>query len=146
MNVILLAPVLLLVRRWSIPFGTCTLLVGTIAVLSASIVNFSTWELVIAAILAGLAADLLIRICRLAPDHLEAHRLIAACIPIALIGLPFLATDLRHVTGWTPELWTGTIFFAILSGFALSYLMIPPSVMPLSLRAVSARTSRSEEA
>jgi hypothetical protein len=125
-NIILLGPVLLLVRRWRVPFGSCTLLFGTIAALSAGIVNFASWELVTAAVLAGVTADILIRAGHLSAGHLDQHRLVATIVPVALIGLPFLATGLRYGTGWPPELWTGTIFFGALSGFGMSYLMLPP--------------------
>jgi len=125
-SLIVLGPVLLMLRRWRVPFGAVTFLFMTMAVLSGAIVNFSLWEKLIAAEVAGLAADVLIQAARPGPDRLSAHRAVATAIPTLLIGLMFLTTTLRHGNGWPPELLGGTIFFGALGGFALSYLMLPP--------------------
>lgn len=122
---ILLAPTLLILRRWRPPFGAVTLIVTPIAVLNGAIYNFVSWELLIAGFFAGLAGDLLIRLTKGGPGQIGAHRVVGSLLPMSIIGFVFLATGLRHGVGWAPELWSGTLFFVGLGGYAMSYLMLP---------------------
>jgi hypothetical protein len=47
---------------------------------------------------------------------------------MAVIGFTFLAAVWRFRLGWPAELWTGTIFFGGLAGYALAFLMQPAPV------------------
>jgi hypothetical protein len=125
-NLILLAPVLLLLRRWRPPFGTATLLFSTVAVLATATQELAHGELVLAALAGGLAADWTIAWSSRAVGSRRAHRLVATVTPVALWASYFLVLQLTDGIAWPAELWTGSIIFAGLSGLALSLLMESP--------------------
>lgn len=129
-NLLLIAPVLLLLRRWQPPFGSATLLFSTVAFCTAVTEELAFGEVVVAALAGGLVADWLIARSAREPDRTRAHRLVATIIPLALWGSYFLALHVGHGVVWPAELWTGSILFASLSGFALSLLMMPPTPRP----------------
>jgi hypothetical protein len=125
-NLLLLAPVLLLSRRWRPPFGTATLLFTTVAFGTSATEEFAYGEVVVAALVGGLVTDWLVARAWALPDQARAFRLVATAAPLALWAAYFLALELRHGVTWPAELWTGSILFACLSGFTLSLLMLPP--------------------
>jgi hypothetical protein len=129
-NLLLIAPVLFLLRRWQPPFGSATLLFTTVAFCTAATEEFAFGEVVVAALVGGLLADWLIARSARDPDRTRAHRLVAAGTPLGLWGAYFLVLQVRHGVTWPAELWTGSILFACLGGFALSLLMMPPSPRP----------------
>jgi hypothetical protein len=125
-NLLLVAPVLLLLRRWRPPFGSATLLFTTVTALQTATQEFAHGELVLAALAGGLAADWAIAWSSRTASPTGAHRLVATVTPLALWTSFFLVLELRDGIGWPAELWTGSIIFATLSGLALSLLMAPP--------------------
>jgi len=125
-NLLLVAPVLLLLRRWRPPFGSATLLFTTVAAVTTATQEFAHGELVLAALAGGLAADWSIAWSSRAAGRTGAHRLVATITPLALWTSYFLVLQLRDGIAWPAELWTGSIIFASLSGLALSLLMAPP--------------------
>jgi hypothetical protein len=129
-NLLLLGPLLLVLRRWRPPFGTATLLFGTVAALVATVDEFARWEVVVAALAGGLAADwLIVRSVRW-PNRTRALRTVAIGTPLALWASYFLAVQVRWGIAWPAELWAGSVLFAALGGLALSLLMVPPSAPP----------------
>jgi hypothetical protein len=126
-GLILVAPVLLMLRRWRMPFGAATILFVVVAAIIVALDNFRAWENLVAAGVAGVAADAAIARLRPSPDRVGAFRAVGSLIPMAVIGFTFLAAVWRFRLGWPAELWTGTIFFGGLAGYALAYLMQPTS-------------------
>jgi hypothetical protein len=117
-NLLLIAPVLLLLRRWRPPFGSVTILFGMVSVLTAATREFAFAEVVVATLVAGLVADgLMVRV--------RSHRLVATIAPLVLWTSYFIALELGHDLAWPAELWMGSIVFASLGGLALSLLMEP---------------------
>ncbi|HET6747955.1 MAG TPA: hypothetical protein VFL71_01725 [Actinomycetes bacterium] len=126
-NLLLVAPVLLLLRRWRPPFGSATLLLTAVAVLTTATQEFAHGELVAAAAAGGLAADWSIARWSGGAGAPGAHRLVATVTPLALWTSYFLVLQLTDGIAWPAELWTGSVVFASLSGLALSLLMAPPT-------------------
>ena len=126
-NLLLVAPVLLLLRRWRPPFGSATLLFTAVALLTTATQEFAHGELVAAAAAGGLVADWAIARWNRGDDAVAAHRLVAVVTPLGLWSAYFLVLQLRDGIAWPAELWTGSIVFASLSGLALSLLMVPPA-------------------
>jgi hypothetical protein len=127
-SLILVAPVLLMLRRWRMPFGAATLLFVVVATIIVAVDGFEAWENLVGAAAAGLAADAAIARLRPSPDRVGAFRAVGSLIPMAVIGCTFLAAVWRFRLGWPAELWTGTIFFGGLAGYALGFLMQPTPV------------------
>lgn len=124
-NLILMAPVLYLLRRWQPPFGSVTVLFTVVAVMSNAIGAFSTMVLVIPAVVGGLAADLLIRRLRPSPDRPQAYRVLALAVPLVLWTAYYLTQDVVGGIVWPPEIWTGMIVYNALAGLVLAQLMLP---------------------
>jgi hypothetical protein len=127
-SLILLAPVLLMLRRWRMPFGAATILFLVVATIIVTVHGFQAWESLLGAAAAGMAADAAIARLRPSPHRVGAFRAVGSLIPMAVIGFTFLAAVWRSRFGWPAELWTGTIFFGGLAGYALAFLMQPEPV------------------
>jgi hypothetical protein len=127
-NVLVLAPVLLLARRWRLPFGTVALLATAGAVGLTSLRELTLGWLVPAMLAGGLATDLLMARLRPAPDRPGAFRAVAALAPLLLWGAWMVAYALAYRIAWPPELWAGVLGMASLSGLGLSVLVLPPAV------------------
>jgi hypothetical protein len=127
-NLIVVGPVLLLARRWRLPFGAVTLLATTGAVGLTSLREFVLGALVAAMLAGGLAADLLVARLRPGPDRPGAFRAVAALVPLLLWGAWLAVYAVAYGVAWPPELWAGVLGMASLSGLGLSALALPPAV------------------
>lgn len=130
-SVLLVAPVLYLLRRWRLPFGSVTILYTVLALLMGAMLGYIVEfpERVFAVALAGLATDALIRALRPDPARRWAFRTFAFLAPVALWLLHFAIVPLRvGGEGWDKELWGGVTIMAGLAGWGLSLLMLPPDV------------------
>ena len=125
-NLILMSALLLLIRRWTIPFGTATLVIGVHAAALQTLREFPTAEIIVGALVAGLVADVLIARLRPSMSRLGPLRLTAVLIPI-VIWLSFFASfALGRRLAWPPELWVGITLFAAAGGAALSLVLAWP--------------------
>jgi hypothetical protein len=127
-NLIVVAPVLLLARRWRLPFGTVTLLATLSALGLTSLRELVLGALVPAMLAGGLATDLLMARLRPGPDRPWAFRAVAALAPLLLWGAWMVVYALAYGIAWPPELWAGVLGMASLSGLGLSVLALPPEV------------------
>jgi hypothetical protein len=125
-NVILIAPVLYLLRRWQPPFGAVTMLFSSVGVLMSGLYAFIYAWAVIPAVAGGIGADLLIRRLRPSPGRPGTFRLVGFAVPIMFWSAYYLTLGLTVAPmAWSPELWSGTIFVTALTGLTLAQLMLP---------------------
>lgn len=122
---ILMAVAFHAIRRWRLPFGSFTLVFG---VATASML--ATWELfhgwtLVAALVGGLTADILVAKTDPKPSDLRAHRRFAAIVPAVMWASYYVVLKLAYAVEWPAELWTGSITMAALTSLILSYLMEP---------------------
>jgi hypothetical protein len=129
-NLIVLAPVLLLARRWRLPFGAVALVATLGAVGLTSLRELELGWLVPAMLAGGLAADLLVARLRPGPDRPAAFRVVAALAPLLLWGAWLVVYAVAYGIAWPPELWAGVLGMASLTGLGLSLLVLPPAVPP----------------
>ncbi len=123
-TVIIVAPILFLLRRWTPPLGTFTV-IGTIHGLAmAGLDAFELWWQVIAVVVGGLTADLIIRMG--GSNRRSSIRWIAVGVPLALWLASTLVIHLAWTVRWPPELWIGQIVLAVMLGAGLSLLAAPP--------------------
>jgi hypothetical protein len=119
-SALICGPLLFVMRRTPLPFGVCTLLFA----LATTLIAFmdDQYVLIVAAALAGLAADALVWWLR--PGTAR---------PLALHGFAFAAPALLYLgyfgtlqlTGglrWSIHLWLGAVFLAGITGLLLSLL------------------------
>jgi hypothetical protein len=99
---------------------------ATVGVLMASISAFESLLDIIPAVIAGLAADVMVRVWQAAPARPVGVRWTAALTPVVLWSVRFAAIEATAGVGWPGEVWSGTIVFASLLGLGLALLAFPP--------------------
>jgi hypothetical protein len=122
---LLMGLILLLLRRWRLPPGALSLIV-TLPIVAISFMQ-DTYHWIPTALVAGLLADLLLRLLRPGPDRVGALRLFAFAVPALLFGLYFVSMLVNGPgIGWSVHLWVGSTVMAGAVGVLLSYLAVPP--------------------
>jgi hypothetical protein len=124
-NILLLAPLLFAMRRWRLPFGTATFLFTTVSVLESGMKNMERGWAVVAALVAGLAADALIARLRVTPERAAAQRIVAGVTPLVLWCAYFGILRFVYGIGWERNIWLSAVMLAGLSGVLLNALLVP---------------------
>jgi hypothetical protein len=127
-NLIYVTPLLLILRRWRPPFGTATLLFSSVTALVGGIDTFDRPAPLLAAVVAGLLADVLIRTLRPSAVRPWAAHAVAAITSLGLWCAFFAIYQATYGVGWKPELWAGAIVIATMSAAGASLLVFPPAV------------------
>lgn len=127
-NMLLIGPVLLALRRWRLPFWSVTFAFTTVAILMTALTNFELWVSIPAAAFGGLVADALITWTRPSPANSLAYRVIAGVVPIAIWLAYFLGLRIANDVTWPLDLWLGAVGLSSVTGLALSFLAVPPSI------------------
>jgi hypothetical protein len=124
-NLILLAPVLVMLRRWRLPFGSITMLFGVIAVLMAAVSGMFYPVLLASPITGGLCADWLNRRWRPSPHRVAELRAFAVVVPLVTWGLYFAGVHLTWTLAWSPLMWIGALMWTAAAGLGLSVVAVP---------------------
>jgi hypothetical protein len=121
--------VLYLLSRFTLPFGSITLLVGLNGVfLGALEQNF---DLIPVAIIGGLLADGVLLWLKPGPQRVGALRVAAFLGPVGVSSLYLLVVELTRGVGWPIALWLGSIVVSGGIGLLLSYLAVHPPIPQL---------------
>lgn len=114
-TVLLVVPIHLLLRRWRPPLGTFALLVGVVVALFVGLDEFSQAGLLPAGVIAGGAADVVVR------RGWTALAGVAATVAmwVAYFGLYQLSVG---TVAWSADLWAGTVTLAGLVAAAIGLL------------------------
>jgi hypothetical protein len=125
-NIVLLAPLLLVTRRWPLPRGTATIVFGLSATISCVLSGFRNLDLCAAMLVAGVLVDVLAVV--LAPTgwRRTAYWLFGALAGFVTWAVYILAAS--AFVGRLPavaEFWTGMPAVAGLIGWLLAALMLP---------------------
>jgi len=134
---VVMALVLLSARRFVLPFGALTAILG----LNALALSFLGRQvggldgglgLVPAALVAGLLADTLYAALRASPLRSSqlGFRLFAFGVPVVFYLVYFLALAATTGIWWSIHLWLGSVVVAGITGWLLSYVAIPPLGAP----------------
>lgn len=137
---LLMGFVMLAIRRWKLPFGTFTFLFTVNAALMAVFSPATGLLMLPTALLGGIGADLVYLFLQPTEEDPARVRLFVFLVPVIYYALyflnliliaPLLASKrpLVYSTGitWTVHFWAGSIVIAGVTGFLLSYVMIPPA-------------------
>jgi hypothetical protein len=125
-TVVLMAPALLLLRRWRLPFGSLTVLFGTVVALVSATEGFEMGETALAGLIAGVAGDVLVRtLQRRATSPVATLRIVGAVVPACLWLAYFGLLAAFYSVGWSVEFWAGITTMAVLTGLGLAVLMTP---------------------
>lgn len=121
-TVLVLAPVLLLLRRWRVPPGSLFTYFAAIATFEAAASEFRRWPLALAVLAAGIAAEACAR---------RTPVLVTAVVVPGVMWLSYFAVvAIVYGMGWSAELWTGSVVLSCLVGAGLG-LLIAPLAPPL---------------
>ncbi len=129
-TVILLAPVIVCLRRWRPPVGAFTVLFGLVGAFLAGLDAFDhSWQL-IGPIVGGATADAIVAQRRAGDGLVSARRALVcgAVVPLAMWSVSTVALHLAWGVLWPPELWLGAILMAMLTGFGLTLVAFDPAV------------------
>ncbi|MEX2283047.1 MAG: hypothetical protein WEE89_11240 [Gemmatimonadota bacterium] len=125
----LLGGVLVMRRRWQLPFGAMTIMFTWMAwqfpILSAG----REWTLAPSLVLAGLVGDVLLAslVGTRGPMRIGRIRVFSALLPVVIWGLFLLCVAmLGDGLAWGATLWTGILTTSAAFGYALSFLVFPP--------------------
>lgn len=118
-------------RRWVLPFGAVTLVVlvnaiGMMALEWSEMRPF--WYVVFAALAAGVAGDILLRLFKPTPTKALGLRVFAFAVPFITSFVYFVLLIMRVGIWWEIHKWLGVSFFAGAAGLFLSYLTLPPAL------------------
>jgi hypothetical protein len=141
-NLVLVAPLLTLARRWAMPFGSATMLYAAVAGLSGAVTGFRNVPIVVAVVVAGVLVDVLMRVLRPNPSSPARYRAFAALACLATwtvyIATAFAAADnaiwstgegAQHPESLL-ELTTGAPVVQALAGLLLAVLLVPGAPGP----------------
>ncbi len=120
-------------RRWTLPFGTWTLIVSV----NATLMWLMNWgrveelpQLLLVGPVIGLLADGLMRGLRPSVNNRLGLRLFSLIVPLALALVYLLLLNAESARGlwWAIHMWLGVPFIAGIVGLFLSYLAVPPAL------------------
>ncbi|WP_020573629.1 hypothetical protein [Actinopolymorpha alba] len=125
-NLLLLAPILLLARRWQVPPGFATLLYAVCAIVSGALTAFSNLATLAAIVVAGVLVDLLLLWLRPAAERRTTFIGFAMLAPFVTwtVYLGFASVSVGRLPSIV-ELWTGVPIVAALHGLLLAVLCVP---------------------
>ncbi|HKW91416.1 MAG TPA: hypothetical protein VJX92_05915 [Methylomirabilota bacterium] len=125
---ILMGAILLLVRRFVLPFGALTVMMGVNGALMGVLYEHGDYPIaqVLATAAAGLIADLLLRLLKPGGRVLRL-RFFAFAVPTVLYLFYFVTLRLVDGLWWTIHLSAGSIVLAGILGWLLSYVAVPPA-------------------
>jgi hypothetical protein len=128
-TLILMSAIIMVVLRWTLPFGSLTLLLAGNSILMFLMTwrySHQQWPVLISAFLSGLLADLLMLRLKPKAQDIKALRWFSFLVPAEFFLAYFLTLILTFGIWWNSNLWLGMIFFSGILGLALSWLAVPP--------------------
>ena len=130
---ILIGLLLSALRRWTLPPGSLTLLLGLnvalMVVVNDIYVDTGPLPMIGVGLLAGLAGDVLLWWLKPSARRVGALRGFAFLLPVMLYALYYGALALfAGGTWWVVHVWTGAILLAGVVGVLVSFLIFPPAL------------------
>lgn len=128
-SAMLIGSILLAILRWKLPPGSLTFLIaGNSLLMFLMTISYSKeyWQVLIAALLGGILADVLLIALQPSRERIKALRWFSFVVPASLFLLYFLSLILPHGIWWNSNMWLGMIFFSGMTGLGLSWLAAPP--------------------
>jgi hypothetical protein len=121
--------ILLAIRRWTLPIGSMTLLLGANATLMFALGSSYAgqhWPVVPAALAGGVLADALLAMLKPSAARMRELRLFAALTPFSFFLLYMAALIITSGVWWQIHMWLGAPCLAGVVGLGLSYLIALP--------------------
>jgi hypothetical protein len=128
-SVLLMGFILVAFLRWKLPLGSLTLLIaGNALLMFLMTLSYSIqyWPVLIAALLGGILADVLLNLLQPSRERVKALRWFSFLVPFLLFLLYFLSLILTQGIWWNSNMWLGVSFLSGIIGLGLSWLAVPP--------------------
>lgn len=116
---------LLLVRRWVLPFGSLSLVMVLNAALVGGLENHLDFAWL--GLGSGLIADTLVWALKPSVSRPAAFRVFSTLVPAAFYAFYFAALAVAAGVWWAVPMWAGSIALAGAMGWMLSLLVLPPA-------------------
>ena len=113
----------LLLRRFTLPLGTVTMILTVNALLVSPVKNHS--DLVAAALLGGAVGDLLLYLIRPVPARPNTFRMFAFAAPAAMVASYLLVVAVTVGIWWPINIWAGSIALSGAVGWLVSFIALP---------------------
>jgi len=123
-----MSAIIMAVLRWKLPVGSLTLLLAgnsTLMFLMTLRYSHEQWPVLIAAVVGGILADVLLVTLKPSPNRVKALRWFSFMVPALLFLSLFLSLILTRGIVWSPHWWLGMVFFSGVTGLGLSWLAVP---------------------
>jgi hypothetical protein len=130
-SVIISAFLMLTIRRWTLPFGAYTLILtlnGLLMFFERLQYEAPYWPVLFAAPIAGLTADVLLRILRPSVERVGALRIYGFAVPFLMVAAFFAILISTAGIWWSIHMWLGVSFIAGIIGLFMSYVAVPPAI------------------
>ena len=131
-NVILVAPLLLALRRWRLPTGSITFLFTVVAAGMSTLTEFHQGWIIVAAVIGGIAGDVLLKLWAVTPERTLATRAFAASTSAVLWVAYFVVLRVAYDIRWPFDLWVGTVGVSMICSVLVSILVLPSTRAPVS--------------
>ena len=126
-NVVLFAPLLLVSRRWRLPFGSATFLFVVVWTAMSALSTFDLGATIVAGVAGGLLFDLITAATHPDQSRTFGYRLVAVLVPLVMWSVYFAILWTLYEVTWPFDLTLGTIGMAAISTALLSYVAISPA-------------------
>ncbi|WP_309572837.1 hypothetical protein [Deinococcus sp.] len=134
-SLILTAPVLLLLRRFTLPFGAITVMYTVTNLGLALMLRPGDFRVPLLALGCGFLADAVHMALRPSPERIYHLRAFAFLLPLC-VWVPYLGGAVQlGQSDLSLELWLGMAVMAGLGGLGISALLFPPALPPEALAA-----------
>ena len=130
-SLLLTGSLLFLLRRWQLPFGSFTFVIGvnyTLMFLMTMHDSFRAPLTLVAVLAAGVIIDLLYRMLQPSALNLAALHYFAFLVPFTMVSLYMVSLLLTHDLWWQIHMWGGVPFVCGVAGLFLSFLTHPPAL------------------
>jgi hypothetical protein len=125
---VLMSAIIMTALRWKLPVGSLTLLLAgnsTLMFLMTWSYSHEQWQVLIAALVGGILADILLIVLRPSVERVRALRWFSFLVPASLFLVYFISLILTKGIWWNSNMWLGMIFFSGIAGLGLSWLAVP---------------------
>lgn len=122
-NIILMASIIMLLRRFTLPIGSITIILTTVSLIS---VFFShNFVFLPAFVISGVLADIFYYYTQPSIDNIIQLRIFSILLPFVTYSLYYLTIWFEYTINLNIHVWTGSIVTAMISSLLVSYAIIP---------------------
>jgi hypothetical protein len=125
-TVIFFGVALVLLRRWQLPIGAITLMLGIPAISMFVYFDWSFTRQIAALLIGAVLVDGLLAVLGAVRSVRLRYRFFGALAPVLFWTTYLLVTRNGAAITWSTEQWTGTIAWSGLLGLGLTVLLLPP--------------------